>query len=96
LVVKEPNLLLLDELLNHLDIPANEQFEQALTQCSGTVITATHDRSFIDNFATSVWWIGQSGQTSTLTKFLSRREFELRGMFSRKEKRLGARDIHDH
>lgn len=80
LVVKEPNLLLLDEPLNHLDIPARERFEQALTQYSGTVITATHDRSFIDQFATSIWWIGQSGQTSTLTKFLDRRELETSGM----------------
>ena len=82
LVVKEPNLLLLDEPLNHLDIPARERFEQALTQYSGTVITATHDRSFIDNFATSIWWIGRSGQTSNLTKFLDRRDLEASGMLS--------------
>jgi len=79
LVVKEPNLLLLDEPLNHLDIPARERFEMALTQYSGTVIAATHDRSFIDSFATSIWWIGQSGQTSTLTKFLDRRKLDASG-----------------
>jgi len=79
IVVKQPNLLLLDEPLNHLDIPARERFEEALSQYSGTVIAATHDRTFVDSFATSVWWVAQNGNTSTLRKFLDRRELEASG-----------------
>ncbi|PID85084.1 MAG: hypothetical protein CSB13_09835 [Chloroflexi bacterium] len=51
------NVLLLDEPINHLDIPSREQFEQALSRFQGTVITVVHDRYFIDRFATEVWWI---------------------------------------
>jgi ATP-binding cassette subfamily F protein 3 len=79
IVVKEPNLLLLDEPLNHLDIPAREQFEEALSQYSGTVVTATHDRTFVDSFATSIWWVDRTEDTSTLKKFMDRRELEASG-----------------
>lgn len=48
------NLLLLDEPTNHLDLPAREAFEQALTNFDGAVLLVTHDRYFIDRFASSV------------------------------------------
>ena len=49
------NLLLLDEPLNHLDIPARARFEQALTHFKGTVLAVVHDRYFIDGFADEIW-----------------------------------------
>ncbi len=55
------NVLLLDEPINHLDIPSREQFEQALSSFQGTVIAVVHDRYFIDRFATEVWWIENNG-----------------------------------
>lgn len=50
------NCLLLDEPLNHLDIPSRELFEQALMQFSGTILIVAHDRYFIERFATEIWW----------------------------------------
>jgi ATP-binding cassette subfamily F protein 3 len=59
LVASGCNLLLLDEPVNHLDIPSRARFEQALANFSGTVIAALHDRYFIASFAATLWDIRQ-------------------------------------
>lgn len=51
------NFLLFDEPTNHLDISAKEALEQAITGFEGTVIVISHDRQFIDNFATKIFTI---------------------------------------
>lgn len=55
LVIQGCNLLILDEPINHLDIPSRERFEQALAEFQGTVLAVVHDRAFIRNFARQVW-----------------------------------------
>lgn len=55
LIVEGSNFLLLDEPINHLDIPSRSRFEQALAQFDGTVLAVVHDRYFIQRFATDVW-----------------------------------------
>ncbi len=55
LVAQGCNFLLLDEPINHLDIPSRARFEQALTGFEGTVLTVVHDRYFIASFASEVW-----------------------------------------
>jgi ATP-binding cassette subfamily F protein 3 len=55
LVAEGCNFLLLDEPINHLDIPARARFEQALSQFEGTVLAVVHDRYFIERFASHVW-----------------------------------------
>ena len=57
LVVSGANTLLLDEPINHLDIPSRQQFEIALQAFSGTVLISVHDRAFIQRFASAVWRI---------------------------------------
>ena len=61
LVVSGCNLLILDEPINHLDIPSRSRFEQAMTAFEGTVLAIVHDRYFIERFATGLWAI--QGQT---------------------------------
>lgn len=61
LVVSGANCLLLDEPINHLDIPSRQQFETALEAFPGTVLVSVHDRTFIDQFATSLWRIKAGG-----------------------------------
>jgi ATP-binding cassette, subfamily F, member 3 len=51
------NCLMLDEPVNHLDIPSRTQFEQALASFEGAVLAVVHDRYFIERFAHKVWWV---------------------------------------
>jgi ATP-binding cassette subfamily F protein 3 len=55
LVAEGCSFLILDEPINHLDIPSRLRFEQALERFQGTVLAVVHDRYFIDQFATDVW-----------------------------------------
>ena len=55
LVANGSNLLLLDEPINHLDIPSRARFEEALTGFNGAVIAVVHDRYFIESFASLIW-----------------------------------------
>lgn len=57
LVAQGCNFLLLDEPINHLDIPSRERFEQALSNFEGTILAVVHDRYFIQRFATRVWTV---------------------------------------
>jgi ATPase subunit of ABC transporter with duplicated ATPase domains len=52
LVVRGCNFLLLDEPINHLDLPSRAQFERALTSFGGTTLAVVHDRYFVRSFAT--------------------------------------------
>jgi ATP-binding cassette subfamily F protein 3 len=54
LALEGVNLLLLDEPTNHLDIPSREAFEEVLNSFGGTVLIVTHDRYFVESFASRV------------------------------------------
>jgi ATP-binding cassette subfamily F protein 3 len=54
LVLTGTNLLILDEPTNHLDLPSREAFESALAAFQGGVIIVSHDRYFIERYATKV------------------------------------------
>jgi ATP-binding cassette subfamily F protein 3 len=55
LVAQGCNFLILDEPINHLDVPSRTQFETALTNFEGTVLAVVHDRYFIQGFASRLW-----------------------------------------
>jgi ATP-binding cassette subfamily F protein 3 len=64
LVVQGCNFLLLDEPINHLDIPSRSRFEEALSEFTGTILAVVHDRYFIERFATGLWVIQNHKLTS--------------------------------
>jgi len=49
------NLLILDEPTNHLDLPSREWIEDAVGDYTETLVFISHDRFFIDRFATRIW-----------------------------------------
>ena len=55
LVASGCNFLILDEPINHLDIPSRSNFEQALSHFEGTILAVVHDRYFIERFASQIW-----------------------------------------
>ncbi|MEZ4668253.1 MAG: ABC-F family ATP-binding cassette domain-containing protein [Anaerolineae bacterium] len=55
LLLDAPDLLVLDEPTNHLDINAVEWLESFLKEFPGAVLAVSHDRYFMDEFATTIW-----------------------------------------
>ena len=54
LMLSPANFLILDEPTNHLDIPSKEILEDALKDYTGTILTVSHDRYFINKIATGI------------------------------------------
>jgi ATP-binding cassette subfamily F protein 3 len=54
LLVLQPQLLLLDEPDNHLDIPAKENLEAIIKNYPGAVVIISHDRYLLDGVTTHI------------------------------------------
>ena len=56
MTLTKANLLILDEPTNHLDVENIEALEDALEDYDGSVLLVSHDRAFLREVATRVWW----------------------------------------
>ncbi|PNX49254.1 MAG: hypothetical protein BV457_02175 [Thermoplasmata archaeon M9B1D] len=57
LILQPYNFLLLDEPTNHMDMTSKKSIETALNSYTGTVIVVSHDRSFLDNFVDTIFYM---------------------------------------
>ena len=63
LMDEKVNFLILDEPTNHLDLDSREWIEEAVEEYEGALLFVSHDRYFINRFATRIWEL--SDQTIT-------------------------------
>jgi len=54
-ILRDPNLLLLDEPSNHLDLPSLLWLERFLARWPGAVVLVSHDRRLLDNATCKSW-----------------------------------------
>ncbi|CAK1227258.1 ABC-F family ATP-binding cassette domain-containing protein [Fructobacillus fructosus] len=62
ILMQAPNVLLLDEPTNDLDIGTLTVLEQFLARFSGTIVTVSHDRYFLDSVADYGYYLSGHGQ----------------------------------
>lgn len=58
---KGPNLLILDEPTNHMDIIGKESLELLLKEYNGTILFVSHDRFFVNKIADSLLVFSKDG-----------------------------------
>ena len=78
-----PNLLILDEHTNHMDLPGKEALEQMLLGFPGTVLFVSHDRYFVKQVATGILEFDQT-DVKRPDKKPERQEPTLQDVFDKK------------
>ncbi|RUO44150.1 ABC transporter ATP-binding protein [Aliidiomarina taiwanensis] len=66
ILLKECNLLILDEPTNDLDVETLELLETIVSEFKGTVLLVSHDREFIENTANEVLLFEGNGQITEI------------------------------
>lgn len=59
-ILDAPNVLILDEPTNHMDIETIDALAQALVDFSGTIIFVSHNRYFVEKIANKVLYFSES------------------------------------
>ena len=72
----EINFLILDEPTNHLDIASREWIEEAVESYDGTLLFVSHDRYFINRFATRIWELAEGTITDYPCGFTQYRQMK--------------------
>ncbi len=72
------NFLILDEPTNHLDIASREWMEDAVSQYSEALLFVSHDRYFIEKFATRIWYLENGCITDYRGTYKEFREYQAR------------------
>ena len=61
-ILESPNLLILDEPTNHMDLETIDALANALRSYTGTLIFVSHNRHFIDKIAKRIVYFEQNHQ----------------------------------
>jgi ATPase subunit of ABC transporter with duplicated ATPase domains len=63
LILQRPNILVMDEPTNHMDMESIESLNMALEQYEGTLFFVSHDREFVSSLATRIFDMENEGIT---------------------------------
>lgn len=63
MIATPANLLLMDEPTNHLDMTSQEILQEAMSDFNGTIVVASHNRHFLDQFINKVLVIKEGTAT---------------------------------
>ena len=77
------NLLILDEPTNHLDIQSREWIEEAVEEYEGNLLFVSHDRYFIERFASRIWLLEDGHITDFKGTYEEFQAARARGQFSK-------------
>ena len=69
IMMHKPNILMMDEPTNHMDMESIESLNMALEQFDGTLIFVSHDREFVSSLATRVIELNDSGYVDFAGKY---------------------------
>ena len=61
LLLQKPNILIMDEPTNHMDMESIESLNMALEQYDGTLFFVSHDREFVSSLATRIFDMTETG-----------------------------------
>lgn len=84
-ILENPDIMLLDEPTNYLDLEARDWLENYLVNFTGGFIVVSHDRSFLDSTVKEVYelWNGKlSRYPGSYTAYEQKREQELETLFN--------------
>jgi ATPase subunit of ABC transporter with duplicated ATPase domains len=70
-ITRRPQLIVMDEPTNHMDLPSIECLEQALDGCICAVVLVSHDLPFLRRLTRKVWKIGHVQESSSVNMRLS-------------------------
>jgi len=92
IVWQKPNLLLLDEPSNHLDVETREALAAALAEFSGSMLLVSHDRHLLRTTVDSFWIVADGrveefeGDLEDYREWLARRSAEARREETRRDR----------
>jgi ATPase subunit of ABC transporter with duplicated ATPase domains len=61
LLLQKPNILVMDEPTNHMDMESIESLNMALERYEGTLFFVSHDREFVSSLATRIFDMTENG-----------------------------------
>ena len=63
IMMQKPNILVMDEPTNHMDMESIESLNMAMEQFDGTILFVSHDREFVSSLATRIIELTEGGYT---------------------------------